>query len=86
MKRAVIEGSRMSDGDQPGLPKHKLFFFTGESKAAVETSQPTNFGLKKTSRTLFLRDNEPFCFRKDARMVLDHCKLIMMTVGIILIW
>ena len=47
MKRAVIEGSRMSEGDQPGFPKHKLFFFTGESKAAVETSQPTNFGFTK---------------------------------------
>ena len=40
MKRDVIERSRMSEGDQPGFPKHKLFFFTGESKAAVETSQP----------------------------------------------
>ena len=39
MKRDV-KGSRMSEGDQPGFPKHKLFFFTGESKAAVETSQP----------------------------------------------
>ena len=47
MKRAVIEVSRMSEGDQPGFPKHKLFFFTGESKAAVETSQPTNFGFTK---------------------------------------
>ena len=48
MKRAVIiKGVRMSEGDQPGLPKHKLFFFTGESKAAIETSQPTNFGFTK---------------------------------------
>ena len=53
MKRDVIEGSRMSDGDQPGLPKHKLFFFTGESKAAVETSQPTNFGFTNTIVELF---------------------------------
>ena len=54
MKRAVIERSRMSEGDQPGFPKHKLFFFTGESKAAVETSQPTNFGLKKLVELCFL--------------------------------